>query len=377
MQGIALSWLVYRLTHSAILMGTVGFCSQIPVLLLSPIGGLAADRYSRRAIILIAQTLMLLQAVALAVLTYTDRITVPYIVALALLMGTLNAFEIPARQSLYVHMVGKEDLPNAIALNSMTFNAARVVGPSMGGFLVAALGEALCFAMNAVSFMAVIAAFVAMRAQPSPERAESSPLLHLRQGFQYAWNHRPVRELLLLTALMNFASAPASMLAPIFADAIFHKGSQGLGLLSGMFGAGAVVGTIALASRAETRGLSRIVWISAVGVATGLAVYSVAPAYPVLLAAMAVCGFFIMRQLAATNALIQSTIGDHYRGRIMAIYSMNVIGMLPIGNLAGGAAAQLIGARATVFLGAAIVLAAAINFHRHRMAVEQALASTA
>jgi MFS family permease len=373
MQSLALSWLVYRLTHSALLMGTVGFCTQIPVLLLSPAGGLAADRFPRRAVVILMQALMAAQAVTLAALTYTGRIGVGQIVVLALAGGALSAFEIPARQSMYVHMVGKEDLPNAIALNSMTFNAARVVGPSMGGFLVAALGEALCFALNAVSFAAVIVAFARMGTVQRPPAAHGSPLDHLREGFRYAWTNRTVRGLLLLTALTNFATAPASVLAPVFADAIFGRGSQGLGLLSGCFGVGAVVGTVVLAGRTRTAGLARVIWISALGVAGGLALYSAAPFYPVLLVAIALCGFSIMRQLASTNSAIQSVIGDEYRGRIMALYSMTVIGVLPLGNLAAGAVAHAVGPRAAVFLGAAAVLAAALNFRRHRAAVEEAL----
>lgn len=371
-QSLALSWLVYRLTHSTLLMGTVGFSAQIPVLLLGPVGGLVADRFPRRRIVILMQSLMMAQASVLAVLTYTGAIQVWMIVALALVMGTLNAFEIPARQALYVHMVGKDDLANAIALNSMTFNAARVVGPSLGGLFVAAFGEALCFLINAVSYLAVVGCFLVMRTPEPGRSAPPSPLEHLRSGFRYAWNHRPVRALLILTALMNFGSAPPLALGPMFADAIFHRGAQGLGLILGVFGLGAVVGTLALANETSTEKLPGIISVNALGVAVGLLTYAWAPVFPVILVAAAVGGFCTMRQLAATNGLIQTIIDDDYRGRIMALYSMMVIGMLPLGNLAAGAVAEHVGVRWAVCIGGLLVLAAAVDFLRSRSEVQAA-----
>ncbi|MEP7366514.1 MAG: MFS transporter, partial [Acidobacteriota bacterium] len=371
-QSLALSWLVYRLTHSALLMGTVGFASQIPVLLLGPIGGLVADRFPRRRIVILMQSLMMVQAAVLAVLTYTGAIHVWMIIVLALVMGTLNAFEIPARQALYVHMVGKDDLANAIALNSMTFNAARVVGPSVGGIFVAAFGEAVCFLINSVSYLAVLACFLLMRTPEPGRSAPPSVLDHLRSGFEYAWNHRPVRALLILTALMNFGSAPPLALGPLFADAIFHRGAQGLGLILGIFGIGAVAGTLALANETSTRKLPGIISFNAIGVAVGLLTYAWAPVFPVILVGASIGGFCTMRQLAATNGLIQTIIDDDFRGRIMALYSMMVIGMLPLGNFAAGAIAEHIGVRWAVCLGGLLVLAAALNFLRARSEVEAA-----
>jgi len=371
-QSLALSWLVYRLTHSTLLMGTVAFSGQIPVLVLGPLGGLVADRFPRRHIVILMQSLMMVQASALAILTFSGAIQVWMIVVLAVVMGTLNAFEIPARQALYVHMVGKEDLPNAIALNSMTFNAARVVGPSMGGIFVAAFGEALCFLINAISYLAVLACFLIMRTPEPGRTAPPSPMEHLRSGFRYAWNHKPVRALLILTALMNFGSAPPLALGPMFADAIFHRGAQGLGLVLGVFGIGAVVGTLVLASETSTSKLPSIISFNAIGVAAGLLTYAWAPVFPVLLVGAAVGGFCTMRQLAATNGLIQTIIDDDFRGRIMALYSMMVIGMLPLGNFAAGAIAEHVGVRWAVCLGGLLVLAAAMDFLRSRSEVEAA-----
>lgn len=373
MQSLALSWLVYRLTKSTLLMGTVGFATHIPVLLLGPLGGLVADRFPRRRTVILMQGLLMGQALAMAALTYTGLIEVWMITLLAMLMGACNAFEIPARQSLYVHMVGKEDLPNAIALNSMTFNAARVVGPSLGGFSVALFGEAACFLLNAISFLAVLACFVAMRAnEPRDGHEQESPLEHLRSGFIYVHHSKPLRALLGLTAVMNFSSAPALVLGPVFADAIFHRGSQGLGFILGIFGIGAVVGTLALANEASVEIMPRIVNLSAMGVGVGLLIFAWAPVYEVVLVGALIGGFCTMRQLAATNSLIQTMIEDRYRGRVMALYTMTVVGMLPLGNFAAGAVAEHIGVRWTVCLGGLLTLAAAMAFAGARQQVREA-----
>ncbi len=365
MQSLALAWLVYRLTGSTILMGTVGFATHLPVLLLGPVAGLVCDRYSRRTIVIAAQSLFLVQAALLAVLTLSGRISLAHIFALAALLGVANAFDIPARQSLYVHMVGKDDLPNAIALNSMSFNAARVVGPSIGGFCVALFGEGVCFAVNAVSYLAVIGSLLAMRkGEPMREAHTESPLRHLAQGFHYAWHHRRVRALLIVTALANIATTPASVLGPVFADQIFHRGSEGLGLLTGALGFGAVTGTLVLARQARPDLLPRIVLSSAGLVALALSVYALSPSFYVSLGAMMLGGYAIFRLLASVNSLIQGSIEDSYRGRIMSLYSMTVVGMLPIGNLAAGVGGRFLGVRAAVLAGAILSLGAAAVWSR-------------
>ncbi len=365
MQSLALAWLVYRLTGSTILMGTVGFVTHLPVLILGPIAGLVCDRYSRRSIVIAAQCLLLFQATLLAALTLTGRITVAHILALALLLGVANAFDIPGRQSLYIHMVGKEDLANAITLNSMSFNSARVVGPSIGGFCVALFGEGICFAVNAVSYVAVIASLLAMRkAEPPREAHTESPLHHLAQGFQYAWRHRRVRALLIVTALANIATTPVSVLGPIFADQIFQRGSAGLGLLTGALGFGAVAGTFILARQARPDLLPRIVLSSAGLAALALAIYAASPSFYVSVAAQALAGYAIFRLLASVNSLIQGSIEDSYRGRVMSLYSMTVVGMLPIGNLAAGLGGSFLGVRPTVLAGAILSLGAAVVWRR-------------
>lgn len=367
MQGLALSWLVYRLTKSTVLMGTIGFCSTIPVLLLSPIAGLAADRYSRRRLVMAAQGAFLMQALALAVLTLTDRVSIPALIGLVLAFGTINAFDIPARQSLYILLVGREDLSNAIALNSMTFNTARVVGPAVGGFIVAAFGEGLCFLFNALTYVGVLVSLFLMRPAEQPREADADPLGHLREGFRYAWNSPLLRVLLTLTAIANIATTPINTLGPVFADRIFGKGSHGLGMLIGALGLGAVIGTAELTRHPGTdRFLARAILFSAVGSTVALAVYSLSPSFGVSLAAMAVLGMSLFRQLAASNSLIQQSIPDEYRGRIMSLYSMTVVGVLPIGNFLSGAAAEWIGVRATVMAGAFMSLAAAAMWFRAR-----------
>ncbi|MCC6538726.1 MAG: MFS transporter [Bryobacterales bacterium] len=369
MQSLALAWLVYRLTGSSVLMGAVGFATHIPVLVLGPLAGMVCDRTSRRTVVFAAQSVFLVQALLLAWLTSSGRISIPWIMVLAALLGAANAFDIPARQSMYIHIVGKDDLPNAIALNSMSFNAARIVGPSVGGFCVALFGETACFLINAASYVMVLAALTAMRgAEPAPKPVAGSALRHLLGGFQYAWRHRRVRALLTVTALANLATTPASVLGPIFADQVFHRGSQGLGLLVGALGLGAVAGTLALARSGNRAALPAVVRHSAL-LATGtLTGYALSPSFYVSLAVQVLGGFAIFRLLAAVNSLVQASIDDAYRGRIMSLYSMTVVGMLPLGNLAAGLGGQYLGIRMTVLAGAMLSLCAAVVWIRFERA---------
>jgi len=364
MQSLAQSWLVYRLSHSTFLVGALGFCTHLPVLLLSPLGGIAADRHSRRALIIAAQFAFMLQAIILAWLTLSSRISVPQVLLLATIFGVINAFEIPARQALYVHMVGPRDLSNAIALNSMTFNAARLVGPSIGGFFLAAYGEGICFLVNAFTFLAVLGSLFAISPAEPERKVSTSPLRHIREGFSYAWHNRQLRILLAATALVNLAGSPVIVLGPFFAEDIFRKGSEGFGFLTAALGLGAVIGTFVLARQTGTSSMARIVLFSAVKMGVALVIFAISPSFLLSIAAISLAGFSIFRQLAATNTLIQTLIHDDYRGRMMSLYSMMVIGMLPIGNLVSGAAAERIGARTTVFAGALFAFAAALLWAR-------------
>ncbi len=366
MQMVAQSWLVYRLTRSEWLLGATSFCSQMPVFVLGPLGGLAADRYSRHKLVLLTQTLAMLQALALALLTLTGKIQVWQVLVLALTLGVVNAFDMPGRQSLIIQLSGKEDLLNAISLNSAIFNAARVLGPALAGLLVAGLGEGFCFLLNGVSFLAVLACLLAMRLPQSQPRALYSPWAHLLDGFRYAHRTPLVRALLGLMAAASISGVPVQVLMPFFADDIFHRGSQGLGVLMGAMGIGAVVGTLVLAKRTQTSGLTEVIFFSSLGLATGLLLFSICPYFSLSLAIMPVIGFSVMRQNASANTLIQVSIPDEYRGRIMALYSMTVVGISPFGSLAAGALAERFGARLTVLLGGLFCLMAATLFRLRR-----------
>src|SRR5437867_195175 len=263
MQNIAQAWLVYRLTGSPVLLGTVGFAGQIPVFLLAPIGGALADRYHRRRIVLITQTSAMVLALILAALTLTGTVQVWHVLVLSALLGVVNAFDIPTRQSFLVEMVGREDLMNAIALNSSMFNGARVVGPAVAGILVAAIGEGWCFFANAVSYIAVLAGLFLMTTERFvPRPMAGSALRNIRDGLRFVANTAPIRALLLLIAIVSFTGMPYAVLMPVFADRVLHAGARGLGILMGASGVGALAGSVMLAMRSTVRGLGRWVAVS-------------------------------------------------------------------------------------------------------------------
>jgi len=362
MQNVAQSWLVYRLTHSELLLGTAWFCSQIAVFALGPLGGLAADRFSRHKLVVLTQTLSMLQAFALAALTLSHRVQVWQVLALACVLGTINAFDMPGRQALVIQMTSKADLINAISLNSAVFNAARVVGPAVAGLVVAAVGEGVCFLLNGLSFLAVIGCLLAMRLPPFESKTLDSPWNHLIDGFRYGWRHQAVRRVLALMGAATLAGMPAFVLMPFFADDIFHRGSRGLGFLMGAMGIGAVAGTLGLARRTRVSGLPNVMVWSGIAVGTSYAVFAASHSFYFSLAVMPLIGLFVMRQMASANTTIQTVIPDEYRGRIMALYSMTVVGLGPFGSLAAGALAQHAGARWTVALGGVLAIAAASAF---------------
>jgi MFS family permease len=362
MQNVAQSWLVYRLTHSELLLGTAWFCSQIAVFALGPLGGLAADRFSRHKLVILTQTLSLFQAFALAALTLTGHVQVWHVLALAGLLGVINAFDMPGRQALVIHMTSKDDLINAIALNSAVFNAARVVGPGIAGLVVAAVGEGVCFLLNGVSFLAVIGCLVAMRLPRFECKALDSPWAHLVDGFRYAGRHKEVRRVLALMAAATLAGMPALVLMPFFADAIFHRGSQGLGFLMGAMGIGAVFGTLVLARRTQVSGLANVMVFSGIAVGACYVCFAASPSFLLSLAIMPIIGYSVMRQMASANTTIQTLIPDEYRGRTMALYAMTVVGLGPFGSLAAGALASHLGPRVTVGMGGLLAMGASAAF---------------
>jgi MFS family permease len=353
MQTVAQSWLVYRLTGSSALLGSVNFAGQIPVFLLSPLGGLVADRYSRHRVVIATQTASMLLAFTLAGLTLFHIVKVWEIFVLSALLGVVNAFDIPARQAFVVEMTSREDLINAIALNSSAFNGARIVGPAVAGILVAAVGEGWCFFANAVSYIAVIAGLLMMKVAPfRPRPSESSALRHVIEGFRFVAGTGPIRALLLLVGLVSLAGMPFSVLMPIFADRVLHAGARGLGILMGISGAGALAGALLLASRQTVRGLGRWVAISAGTFSVLLIAFAYSRSFWLSAALLVPIGFFVMIQMGSSNTLIQSMTPDHLRGRVLAAYSMMLMGMAPIGALISGVLAEHIGAQATVAAGA-------------------------
>ncbi len=363
MQSVAQSWLVYRLTGSTIELGLVGFASQFPVFLLAPIGGAVADRWHRHRVVVATQTMSMLLAGVLAGLTLTGRIAIWQVYVLAALLGSVNAFDIPARQSFIVEMVGRDDLLNAIALNSSMVNGARIAGPAIAGVLVAAIGEGWCFLLNALSYLGVIGGLLLMTVPPPPaRRQEGSALARIAEGFSYVWRTRPMRLLMLLLGLASLTGMPYAVLMPVFADQILHGGAAGLGVLMGGSGLGALAGALALASRQGLRGLGRWVAWSSAGFGASLVLFAASRSFWLSAVLLVPVGCTMMVQMASSNTLIQSMVPDHLRGRVMAIYSMMFMGMAPFGALFAGAVAGRIGAPLTVAIGGVACLAGAALF---------------
>jgi MFS family permease len=363
MQSVAESWLVYRLTGSALLLGVVGFANRIPVFLLATFGGAVADRYNRHRIVIATQVASMLLASLLAFLTLTHLVQVWHLMAIAALLGVVNAFDIPGRQAFVVELVAREDLQNAIALNSSMFNGARIVGPAVAGVLVAAVGEGWCFFANAVSYIAVIAGLLLMRvpaAAPSPRPA--SMWAHVSEGFRFVLRSKPILALLMLLGLVSLMGTPYSVLMPIIADKTFHSGSRGLGVLMGATGVGAFLGAISLARRVGLHGYGRSIGLAAIGFGASIISFSLVRSFWLGVALLLPAGFAMMTQMAASNTLIQSMIPNSLRGRVMAVYSMMFMGMAPIGALLAGALAGWLGATNTVGIGGGFCLLAGLIF---------------
>ena len=362
MQTVAQSWLVYRLTGSSLLLGSVGFASQIPVFLMAPVGGMAADRFNRQRIVIATQVASMILAIVLALLTLTHMVKVWHIFVLAALLGVVNAFDIPGRQSFLVDMVGREDLMNAIALNSSMFNGARVVGPAIAGILVAKIGEGWCFFANGVSYIAVIVGLMLMRVDCPARSKSDSPLEDIIEGFRWVSQTGPIRALLLLLGVVSLVGMPYTVLMPVFADRILHGGAKGLGILMGFTGIGALFGALTLALRTGIKGLGKLVSICCAGFGISLIAFSFSKLFWLSAFLLIPVGFFIMLQMACSNTMIQAMVPDALRGRVMAVYSMMFMGMAPFGALLGGALADRLGAPITVATGGLASIVGAIWF---------------
>jgi MFS family permease len=359
MDQVAEAWLVYRLTGSALLLGTVAFASQIPVFLLAPIGGALADRLDRRKILICTQSSMMLLTFMLAGLTLSHRVHIWQVVTLAALTGVVNAIDLPARQAFVVDMVSRADLVNAIALNSSMFNGARIVGPALAGIVVAAIGEGWCFFANGVSFIAVIAGLGLMKIDRPRLAIEGSPLENIIEGFKFVAQSGPVRALMVLLGLVSFTAMPYAVLMPLFADKILHGGAQALGLLMGCSGVGALAGALTLAMRKTLKGLSIWVAASCAGFGVALLLFSFSRLLWLSAALLVPAGFCMMIQMASSNTLIQSMVPDRLRGRVMSVYAMTFMGMAPLGALLAGSLAHKLGAPMTVGIGGVVAIVGA------------------
>jgi MFS family permease len=366
MQMTAVTWLVWRLSHNAWLLGLVGFASRIPTFVLAPFAGVFVDRMDRHRLVIVTQALSMAQALALAGLMYSGRLAIWHVIALSFLLGVINALDVPARQSFVVQMLdGREDLTNAIALNSTMVNGARLIGPSVAGLLIAAVGEGVCFLLNGLSYIAVIAGLLMMRVQPNARVGRQTAVLeNLREGFRYAFGFPPIRSLLLLVALVSLAGASYTQLLPIFAEEILHGDARTQGFLVSAAAVGALAGALYLAARRTVRGLWRVIaWAPAV-FGAGLIALGLSPRLWLTLAVMPVIGLAMMIQMASTNTVLQTIVQDDKRGRVMSFYSMAFMGMVPLGSLVAGILAKSIGAPLTVILGGSCCIAGSFGFSR-------------
>jgi len=363
MQNMAQLWLVYQLTHSAALLGVFGFASQVPMLFLSSLGGYVGDRFDRHRGVIVTQTISMLLAFALAVLTWTNLIGKWQLIVIAFLVGIVNAFDVPIRQAFFVQMVGKEDLPNAIALNSSIFNGARAVGPAIAGFAIALVGAGWCFFINGLSFLAVIGALLLMRITPREIKPNTdSPLRNFVQGFRFAMGDLPVRSTLLLLSTLSLFGLQYAVFMPIYAQDILKGDARMLGILMSSAGVGAVAGALQFAARTHYRGLARWIAGTSTTCAVCLIIFSHAKSLPLCVVALFVVGFAATSQMAATNTLIQNRVPDELRSRVIAVYATMFMGVQPIGALIAGGVAKHFGAPDTLAVFGSLVLVGSLIF---------------
>ena len=364
MQNIAMGWLVFRLTGSPVMLGAIGFCGQLPNTLFAPLAGVLADRWERRRILVVTQSLAMFQALAIAALVLTDSVAVWQLFPLAVLLGCVNAFDIPARQSLFVNLVeDRNDLGNAIALNSSMVNGARLIGPSFAGLLIGAVGEGMCFLLNGLSYLAVIAALLAMVVPPRVRDGQPTRMwTSLKEGFNYVSGFPPVRAILLLLALVSLMGMPYSVLMPVFARTILHGGPHTLGFLMASAGLGALSGALYLASRRSVLGLGKVLVFAASLFGTSLIAFSFSTAVWLSMLILVAVGFGMLICLAGCNTIIQTIVDDEKRGRVMSFYTLAFMGVTPWGSLLSGTLAGWVGAPMTVRLGGLTVIVGSLVF---------------
>jgi MFS family permease len=364
MTRLATSWLVYRLTGSAVLLGTVSFCGQIPMFFLAPIAGVWVDRWDHRRTLVLTQILSALQSLALAGLTLAGVIRVWHIVVLALAQGIINAIDMPARQSFVIQMVERrEDLPNAIALNSSMVNASRLIGPALAGVVIGAIGEGWCFLLDGISYLAVIASLLAMTLRATAARGPARRALdELAEGWRYVRESQPIRSLLLLLSLVSLVGMPYTVLMPIFAGRILRGDAHTLGFLMGASGVGALAAALLLAGRKTIRGLGKRIAVATAVFGAALIGFALSKSLWLSLVVLPFAGYGMMQQMAGTNTILQTIVEDDKRGRVMAYYAMAFQGVAPFGALLAGAVTDWIGAPATLVCGGAACVLAAVWF---------------
>ncbi|MBN2041428.1 MAG: MFS transporter [Spirochaetes bacterium] len=363
MQQVAMSWLVYRLTGSAFMLGMVGFCNLLPALVLFPVTGLTTDRVRKRTILIMTQILAMLQALTLSILVLTGTVAIWHIIFLSFILGIGNAFDMPTRQSFVVEMVdNREDLGNAIALNSSLFNSARLVGPTVAGALISLIGEGYCFLINGISYLAVIISLLNITVAGEPVAKKGNPLNDIVEGIKYTFGFHPIRTIILNLAIVSFAGMSFMFLVPVFAKDILHGDSHTLGLLSGAVGLGALIGSLNLARRKRIPGLAP--YIAAAGILLGfsLCAFSFSNILIISLVIMVFAGFAVITIMASSNTLLQTIVPDEMRGRVMSFYVLAFAGVAPLGSLSVGSLAEHFGPVAVVFTGGCITFLGAILF---------------
>jgi len=367
MQQAAMSWLVYRLTNSTMLLGVVGFSSQIPIFLFASLAGVYADRHNRHRILVVTQVLALLQACLMALLTFSGIVHVWHIIVLSIMLGLINAFDMPARQSFIIDIVDdKRDLGNAIALNSFIFNGARLIGPSIAGVLIGLAGEGACFLINSISFAAIIAALLAMRIPPKAgDPARESFLRGLLEGYRYAFHTPPIRSILMHLALISFMGMPYGVLMPYFARDVLLGGPHTLGFLMAASGTGALAGTIYLASRKSIRGLDKLIVFASLAFGAGVIAFAFSHNMIFSMAMLLFTGFGLIVQMAASNTILQTIVQEDKRGRVMSLYATAIAGMAPFGSLFSGILATHIGPPLTLTISGITCGLGALYFGSH------------
>ena len=376
MTSVATSWLVYRLTGSAWMLGVIGFAGQIPAFLLAPVAGILVDRVDKHRMLVITQTLAMLQSFALAALVLSGRATIAGLIVLNVIDGVITALDMPLRQSFILDMIErKEDLGNAIALNSSMVNAARLIGPSLGGVVIAMAGEGWCFFLDGVSFLAVIAALLMMtvrRTAPKPPHAGGA-LAEMREGWNYVLNSRPILSIILLLALVSLVGVPYTVLIPLYAGTILKGGPHTLGLMMTATGTGALAGAVWLASRKSVLGLGRVIPISAAAFGAGLLAFAYSTTLWLSLPLLLITGAGFMTQMASSNTIVQTIVDDDKRGRVMSFFMMAFLGTAPFGSLLAGSMADRFGAPRTLVFGGICCLLGAAWFERELPEIRDAI----